>query len=153
LPPDATPGPATATGRWLVFTDGDSIADRLRGGGATVVEVRPGDEYCRDGSAFRVRVERELVEDELGIESVDRAGGYWTTRGDGADASYARTSGVYLRADPGDKAVRSRRRSCLAGIVSRVGAPASAQFALRPRKDGISITFSSAGLRAGAARP
>jgi len=55
LPPDATPGPATATGRWLVFTDGDSIADRLRGGGATVVEVRPGDEYCRDGSAFRVR--------------------------------------------------------------------------------------------------
>ena len=42
---------------------------------------------------------------EIKLESVDRAGGYWTTRSDGADALYARTSGIYLRADPGDKAV------------------------------------------------
>ena len=28
-----------------------------------------------------------------------------TTRSDGADAFHARTSGIYLRADPGDKAV------------------------------------------------
>jgi hypothetical protein len=42
---------------------------------------------------------------EIKLESVDRAGGYWTTRADGADASYARTSGIYMRADPGDKAV------------------------------------------------
>src|ERR671918_187446 len=40
---------------------------------------------------------------EIKLESVDRANGYWTTRSDRADASYARTSGIYLRADPGDK--------------------------------------------------
>jgi hypothetical protein len=42
---------------------------------------------------------------EIKLESVDRAGGYWTTRSDGPDAFYARTSGIYARADPGDKAV------------------------------------------------
>jgi Predicted nucleotide-binding protein containing TIR-like domain len=42
---------------------------------------------------------------EIKLESVDRAGGYFTTRSVGADAFHARTSGVYLRADPGDKAV------------------------------------------------
>ena len=36
---------------------------------------------------------------------MDRADGYWTTRSEGADAFYARTSGIFLRADPGDKAV------------------------------------------------
>src|SRR5213596_2127880 len=39
---------------------------------------------------------------EIKLESVDRAGGYFTTRSDGADAFHARTSGVYLRADPSD---------------------------------------------------
>ena len=39
---------------------------------------------------------------EIKLESVDRAGGYFTTRSDGADAFHARTSGIYLRADPGD---------------------------------------------------
>jgi hypothetical protein len=42
---------------------------------------------------------------EIKLESVDRAGGYWTTRSEGADAFQARTSGIYLRADPGDAAV------------------------------------------------
>jgi Predicted nucleotide-binding protein containing TIR-like domain len=42
---------------------------------------------------------------EIKLESVDRAGGYWTTRSSGADAFYARTSGIYVRADPGDIAV------------------------------------------------
>jgi len=42
---------------------------------------------------------------EIKLESVDRANGYWTTRSDGPDSFYARTSGIYLRADPGDKAV------------------------------------------------
>ena len=42
---------------------------------------------------------------EITLESVDRARGYWTTRAQGADGLYARTSGVYLRADPGDAAV------------------------------------------------
>jgi Predicted nucleotide-binding protein containing TIR-like domain len=42
---------------------------------------------------------------EIKLESVDRAGGYWTTRSEGASAFHARTSGIYLRADPGDAAV------------------------------------------------
>jgi hypothetical protein len=43
---------------------------------------------------------------EIKLESVDRAGGYWImTRSDGPDASHARTSGIYLRADAGDMAV------------------------------------------------
>jgi hypothetical protein len=42
---------------------------------------------------------------EIKLESVDRAGGYWTTRSQGAGAFHARTSGIYLRADPGDAAV------------------------------------------------
>jgi len=42
---------------------------------------------------------------EIKLESVDRADGYFTTRSDGADAFHTRTSGIYLRADPEDKAV------------------------------------------------
>ena len=41
---------------------------------------------------------------EIKLESVDRAAGYWTTRSDGPDAFHTRTSGIYLRADPGDRA-------------------------------------------------
>jgi CAP12/Pycsar effector protein, TIR domain len=42
---------------------------------------------------------------EIKLESVDRAAGYWTTRSSGGDAFHARTSGIYLRADPGDPGV------------------------------------------------
>jgi hypothetical protein len=42
---------------------------------------------------------------EIKLEGPDRAGGYFTTRSDGPDPFFFRTSGVYLRADPGDKAV------------------------------------------------
>jgi hypothetical protein len=42
---------------------------------------------------------------EIKLESVDRAGGYFTTRSDGPDAFHTRTSGIYLRAEPGDAAV------------------------------------------------
>src|SRR5262245_4282182 len=42
---------------------------------------------------------------EIKLESVDRAAGYWTTRSRGGDAFHARTSGIYLRADPGDAGV------------------------------------------------
>ena len=42
---------------------------------------------------------------EIKLESADRAGGYWTTRSDGADAFQARTSGIYIRADPQDAGV------------------------------------------------
>ena len=39
---------------------------------------------------------------EIRLESVDRAAGYWTTRTDLDPNVRARTSGVYLRAEPGD---------------------------------------------------
>jgi predicted nucleotide-binding protein with TIR-like domain len=42
---------------------------------------------------------------EIRLESPDRATGYWTTRSDRDPALNARTSGIYLRADPADFAV------------------------------------------------
>jgi hypothetical protein len=42
---------------------------------------------------------------EIRLEDVDRASGYWTTRSDADPMLHERTSGVYLRADPGDMAV------------------------------------------------
>jgi Predicted nucleotide-binding protein containing TIR-like domain len=39
---------------------------------------------------------------EITVESADRATGYWTTRSDRDPELNARTSGVYLRADPAD---------------------------------------------------
>ncbi|HEY7005439.1 MAG TPA: hypothetical protein VH392_03070, partial [Sphingomicrobium sp.] len=42
---------------------------------------------------------------EITLESVDRANGYWTTRAIGSDGAQAKTSGIYLRADPGDKEI------------------------------------------------
>jgi hypothetical protein len=39
---------------------------------------------------------------EIRLESADRASGYWTTRSDSHPDLNARTSGVYLRADPED---------------------------------------------------
>src|SRR5262245_15912132 len=42
---------------------------------------------------------------EIRIESADRADGYWTTRSDTEPRVSARTSGVYLRADPDDLSI------------------------------------------------
>jgi len=42
---------------------------------------------------------------EIRLESTDRASGYFTTRSDTTPDVNARTSGVYLRADPGDLAI------------------------------------------------
>jgi Predicted nucleotide-binding protein containing TIR-like domain len=39
---------------------------------------------------------------EIKVESTDRASGYWTTRSDRDPGLNARTSGIYLRADPSD---------------------------------------------------
>jgi hypothetical protein len=39
---------------------------------------------------------------EIRLESADRASGYFTTRSEGRTRSFARTSGIYLRADPED---------------------------------------------------
>jgi hypothetical protein len=46
---------------------------------------------------------------EIRIESVDRAAGYWTTRSDTDRKVNARTSGVYLRADPEDMTILDGR--------------------------------------------
>jgi hypothetical protein len=42
---------------------------------------------------------------EIRLESADRAAGYWTTRSDADPTLKARTSGIYLRAEPGDIAI------------------------------------------------
>src|SRR5438552_13889190 len=55
--------------------------------------------------SLTARTELEPSAVSLLTISRDRAGGYWTTRSDGADAFHARTSGIYLRANPGDMAV------------------------------------------------
>jgi hypothetical protein len=39
---------------------------------------------------------------EIRFESDDRASGYWTTRSDADPGLHEKTSGIYLRADPGD---------------------------------------------------
>jgi hypothetical protein len=46
---------------------------------------------------------------EIRLESADRAAGYWTTRSENDPAVNARTSGVYLRADPGDLGILDGR--------------------------------------------
>jgi len=47
---------------------------------------------------------------EIRLESVDRAGGYWTTRAQGGQPGpQSRTTGVYLRAEPGDLAILDGR--------------------------------------------
>ena len=42
---------------------------------------------------------------EIRLESADRASGYWITRSDTDPTLYARTSGVYLRANPEDLSI------------------------------------------------
>lgn len=54
-------------------------------------------ERPRDANAPRLYGTGEIV-----LETADRAAGYWITRSDGPDDANARTSGVYLRADPVD---------------------------------------------------
>ena len=46
---------------------------------------------------------------EIRLESADRAAGYWTTRSDAFPQVIARTSGVYLRADPEDMSILDGR--------------------------------------------
>ena len=46
---------------------------------------------------------------EIRMESADRAAGYWTTRADTDPTMNARTSGVYLRADPEDLSILDGR--------------------------------------------
>ena len=46
---------------------------------------------------------------EIRMESADRASGYWTTRADTQPDLNARTSGVYLRADPKDMSILDGR--------------------------------------------
>jgi hypothetical protein len=46
---------------------------------------------------------------EIRLESADRASGYWTTRADTNPNLNARTSGVYLRAEPADMSILDGR--------------------------------------------
>ena len=45
---------------------------------------------------------------EIRLESADRASGYWITRSDAQNVN-ARTSGVFLRAEPGDLSILDGR--------------------------------------------
>jgi hypothetical protein len=68
---------------------------------------------------------------EIRLESADRASGYWTTRSDRQPELNARTSGVYLRADPEhlrilDGPDDARRAELLAERITRWKALASA---------------------------
>ena len=56
-------------------------------------------------SVRATRMRRSSREPARSSSTVDRANGYFTTRSDGPDAFHAQTSGIYLRADPGDMAV------------------------------------------------
>jgi hypothetical protein len=46
---------------------------------------------------------------EIRLESADRAAGYWTTRSEADPKVNARTSGIYLRADPEDMSILDGR--------------------------------------------
>ncbi len=78
-----------------------SEASKERGDPATIFYFWRG-ERPRDPNAPQLEGTGEIK-----LESVDRAGGYWTTRSEaaGVGAFHMRTSGIYLRADPGDIAV------------------------------------------------
>jgi hypothetical protein len=61
---------------------------------------------------------------EILIETTDRAAGYWVTRSDAAPDLKARTSGVYLRADPEDLVILdgtddARRAELIADRLAR----------------------------------
>jgi len=51
----------------------------------------------------------QAVFTEIRMDSADRASGYFTTRSDRDPELYARTSGVYWRADPDDAAIMDGR--------------------------------------------
>jgi hypothetical protein len=57
-------------------------------------------ERPRDPSAAKLDGTGEIL-----LETTDRAAGYWTTRSDKSPELNARTSGVYVRADPEDQAI------------------------------------------------
>ena len=58
---------------------------------------------------------------EITLESVDRANGYYiVTRSNVAEHVHVKTSGIYLRADPGDKAVLDSKDAAeRASLISR----------------------------------
>jgi hypothetical protein len=56
---------------------------------------------------------------EITLEGVDRANGYWTTRSGGGDSFYGRTSGIYVRADPRDKAALDGDAAERAALIER----------------------------------
>jgi hypothetical protein len=68
---------------------------------------------------------------EIRLESLDRAAGYYTTRSDNDPRVHARTSGLYLRADPEDLAILDgqddrRRAELLAERLAQWKASANA---------------------------
>jgi hypothetical protein len=57
---------------------------------------------------------------EIRLESRDRAAGYWTTRSKTQPDLNAKTSGIYLRADPKDLSILDGRDDCRrAGLIAK----------------------------------
>lgn len=67
--------------------------------------IRPASSISGTVSGRDTRMPHSSGTGEIRLESVDRAAGYFTTRSAGAEVFHARTSGIYLRADPADAAV------------------------------------------------
>ncbi len=56
---------------------------------------------------------------EIRLESIDRASGYWITRAQGTGEFIAKTSGIYVRADPGDMTVHDGDPEGRAALIAR----------------------------------
>jgi hypothetical protein len=65
--------------------------------------------YCNGERPRHPNAPRFNGTGEIKLESADRAAGYWTTRSDTDPNVSARTSGVYLRADPEDLSILDGR--------------------------------------------
>jgi hypothetical protein len=101
-------GALDLTGR--AWQDDGSLSARYWSEAAKERKEPPGIFYYWNGERPRHPNAPQLYgTGEIRIESVDRAAGYFTTRSDTHPKVNTRTSGVYLRADPGDIGIMDGR--------------------------------------------
>jgi hypothetical protein len=94
-------GDLTVTGR--AWQEDGTLSSRYWSEAAKERRDPAGVFYCWTGERPRSPNAPQLEgTGEIRVESVDRASGYWITRSDRDPALNARTSGIYLRADPND---------------------------------------------------
>jgi hypothetical protein len=94
-------GDLTVTGR--AWQEDGTLSSRYWSEAAKERRDPAGIFYCWTGERPRSPNAPQLEgTGEIRVEDVDRASGYWITRSDRDPALNARTSGIYLRADPSD---------------------------------------------------